>query len=225
MSEQVMRLSRIDGGLNLREEQSNINDNQSGDMLNVNCDDRGSIQKRAGQELFFAESLGPGAIQGYFDFYKKDGTHIPLIVHGGKLYKYEWDTEGVIYVSKMSNYLENALINAVLRNTAFTSPAKVYLALYKSDPTDADTGTEVSGGSYARQEITFTAPSNGVTSNAADILFPAATSSWGTITHVGIRDALTAGNLLYFGPLTTSKAIASADQFKVLANQLSVTND
>ncbi len=94
-------------------------------------------------------------------------------------------------MAEMSNYLENALINAVLRNTSYTSPATVYLGLYTTDPTDADTGTEVSGNAYARQSITFGAPSNGVTTNTAAIEFPQATGSWGTVAYVGIRDAST----------------------------------
>lgn len=126
-------------------------------------------------------------------------------------------------MSEMSNYLENALINVTLRNTAYTAPTTVYLALYTTDPTDADTGTEVSGGSYARQSITFGAPSNGVSTNSAAIEFPQATGSWGTITHVGIRDALTTGNLLYHTPLDASKTIASGDIFKVAIGSLSVT--
>jgi len=72
-------------------------------------------------------------------------------------------------MSEMSNYLENALINATLRNTSYTSPATVYLALYTSDPTDADTGTEVTGNAYVRQSITFGAPSNGASTNTAAI--------------------------------------------------------
>ena len=67
----------------------------------------------------------------------------------------------------MSNFLENALINATLRNTTYTSVATIYVALYTSDPTDADTGTEVTGGSYARTSVTFAAPSNGVSLNSA----------------------------------------------------------
>ena len=126
-------------------------------------------------------------------------------------------------MAEMSNYLENALINVTLRNTAYTAPTTVYLALYTTDPTDADTGTEVSGGSYARQSITFGAPSNGVSTNSAAIEFPQATGSWGTITHVGIRDALTTGNLLYHTPLDASKTIASGDIFKVASGSLSVT--
>ncbi len=126
-------------------------------------------------------------------------------------------------MAEMSNYLENALINATLRNTSYTSPTTTYLALYTSDPTDADTGTEVSGGSYARQAITFGAPSNGVSTNSAAIEFPQATGSWGTVTHVGIRDASTSGNLLYHTPLDVSKTIASGDIFKIAIGSLSVT--
>ena len=126
-------------------------------------------------------------------------------------------------MAEMSNYLENALINATLRNTGYTSPTTVYLALYTTDPTDADTGTECSGTSYARQSITFGAPSNGVSTNSAAIEFPQAGGSWGTITHIGIRDALTTGNLLYHTPLDASKTIATGDVFRVAIGSLSVT--
>jgi hypothetical protein len=126
-------------------------------------------------------------------------------------------------MSQMSNYLENALINVTLRNTAYTTPTTVYVALYTTDPTDADTGTEVSGGSYARQSVTFGAPSNGVTTNSADVTFPTATGSWGTVAYVGIRDNSSGGNLLYHAPLTTSKAIDSGDIFKITTGNLSVT--
>ena len=123
----------------------------------------------------------------------------------------------------MSNYLENALINATLRNTTYTSPATVYVSLHTADPTDAGTGTEVSGGSYARKSATFAAPSNGVSASSADVTFDQATGSWGTITHIGIWDALTTGNLLYHTPLTTSKTIDSGDIFKIASGSLTVT--
>ena len=126
-------------------------------------------------------------------------------------------------MAEFSNFLENALINAVLRNTTYTSPATVYVSLYTSDPTDADTGTEVSGGSYARTAVTMGAPSNGVTTNSADVTFPTATASWGTVTHIGIHDASTAGNLLFHTPLDTSKTIDSGDIFKITTGNLSVT--
>ena len=126
-------------------------------------------------------------------------------------------------MAEMSNFLENALINATLRNTSYTSPAVVYLALYTDDPTDADTGTEVTGNGYVRQSITFGAPSNGVSTNSAAIEFPQATGSFGTVTHVGIRDALTAGNLLYHTALDASKTIATGDVFRVASGSLSVS--
>ena len=126
-------------------------------------------------------------------------------------------------MAEFSDFLENALINAVLRNTAYTSPTTVYVALFTSDPTDANTGTEVSGGSYARQSATFDAPSNGVTQNTADIQFPAATASWGTVTHLGLYDASTSGNLLFHTDLDTNKTIDTGDVFKITAGNLTVT--
>ena len=123
----------------------------------------------------------------------------------------------------MSNYLENALINATLRNTSYTSPATVYVALFTSDPTDAGSGTEVSGGSYARKAATFGAPSNGASTISSAIEFDQATGSWGTVTHFGIYDASTSGNLLYHGALTASKAIDTGDVFKFASSALTVT--
>ena len=126
-------------------------------------------------------------------------------------------------MAEMSNFLENALINATLRNTTYTSVATVYVSLWTSDPTDAGSGTEVSGGSYARTAVTFGAPSNGVTTNNADVTFPTATGSWGTVGWIGINDAVTSGNLLYHSPLDTSKVIDSGDIFKIITGNLSVT--
>jgi len=126
-------------------------------------------------------------------------------------------------MAEFSNFLENALINATLRATTYTSPATVYVSLYTTDPTDADSGTEVSGGSYARTAVTFDAPSNGVTQNSADVTFPTATASWGTVTHIGLHDASTSGNLLFHTPLDTSKTIDSGDIFKITTGNLSVT--
>jgi hypothetical protein len=123
----------------------------------------------------------------------------------------------------MSNYLENALVNATLRNTSFTSPTVVYVGLYTSNPGEGNTGTEVSGGSYARQSATFGAPSDGASTNSATLTFPTATGSWGTITHIGILDALTTGNLLYYAALDVSKTIGSGDIFTISSGNLSVT--
>jgi hypothetical protein len=126
-------------------------------------------------------------------------------------------------MAEISNFLENAIINATLRNTTYTSVATVYVSLWTSDPTDAGSGTEVSGGSYARTAVTFGAPSNGVTTNSADVTFPTATGTWGTVGWIGINDALTTGNLLYHSPLDVSKTVTSGDIFKISTGNLSVT--
>ena len=126
-------------------------------------------------------------------------------------------------MAEMSNYLENALVNATLRGTTFTAVATPYIALFTSDPTDANTGTEVSGGSYARTAVTMGSPSNGVSTNSADVTFPTATGSWGTVGWIGIMDASTSGNLLYHTPLDTAKTITSGDIFKISTGNLSVT--
>lgn len=126
-------------------------------------------------------------------------------------------------MAALSNYLENALINATLRNTGFTSPTTVFVGLFLTDPTDAGSGTECSGASYARKVMTFGAPSNGVSVNSAAVEFDQATTSWGTITHFGVLDAVTSGNLLYHGALTASKVIDNGDVFKFATSAVSVT--
>lgn len=126
-------------------------------------------------------------------------------------------------MAEMSNYLEDALINATLRATTFTSPATVYVSLHTADPTDDGSGTEVSGGSYARQSASFAAPSNGASATNADITFPQATGNWGTVTHIGIWDASTSGNLYYHTALDASKAIDTGDIFKIASGSLTVT--
>jgi len=124
----------------------------------------------------------------------------------------------------VSNFLATALLNQVFRNTAYTRPTTVYLALYTSNPTAADTGNEVSGGSYARRQVTFSAPAvvggKQTITNTDDIAFPTATADWGNITHVGIRDAVTGGNLLYYGVADNPKTILNGDVIKLLAGSL-----
>jgi len=126
-------------------------------------------------------------------------------------------------MAAMSNYLENALVNAVLRNTSYTSPTTVYVALFTSDPTDAGTGTECTGSGYTRKSMAFSSPSNGASSNSSAVEFDQATGSWGTITHMGLFDASTSGNLLFHGALTASKVIDTGDVFKFASAALAVT--
>lgn len=106
--------------------------------------------------------------------------------------------------------------------TAPTSPFK--LALFTSDPTETGAaGTEVSGGSYARQTITFAAESGGASSNSAQIDFPAATAGWGTITHIGIYDSAGTPVMFWYAPLSASVTIATTDIFRVNAGDITVS--
>jgi hypothetical protein len=124
----------------------------------------------------------------------------------------------------LSNYLEEAVLNHVFRNIALGSPATTYLALYTTDPGEADAGVEVSGGAYARQAVTFGAPSQvggkATIKNSVEIVFPVATADWGLIVFVGVRDTLTVGNLLYYGPMTVQKTINNTDQLKFAVDAL-----
>jgi hypothetical protein len=125
----------------------------------------------------------------------------------------------------VADYYENKILDHMLRAQAFTPPSTVYVALYTTAPTDAGGGTEVSGGSYARQSATFSAASAGSISNSADITFPQATADWGTIVAVGLFDTSTAGNLLWYGNLTTSQTVLNGNIFKITAGNLTVSLD
>ena len=126
-------------------------------------------------------------------------------------------------MAEFSNYAENLVINVLLRGASHTGAGTVYVGLFTDSQNDADTGTEVSGGSYARTAVTFAAPSNGVTTNSADITFPTATASWGTVQSIGVYDASTAGNLIVYTDLDTAKTIDSGDIFKITTGNLSLT--
>ena len=122
-----------------------------------------------------------------------------------------------------SNYLADALIDATVRKTTYTTPTQTYVALYTSDPTKNNTGTEVSGTTYTRFPLTMDAPDDGVTQNTSEMEWAVATTVWGTITHVGIMDASVAGNLLYFAELIEPKNITVGDQFQITPANLKLT--
>lgn len=124
--------------------------------------------------------------------------------------------------------LANSLLNAVLRNVAYTSPASVFAALYTTAPTPTSSGTEVttSGGTaYNRVSVTFGAAAAGVCQNSAPVTFPVAGAPWGTIVAVAVTDNGTPGlgNILYFGLLTLSKVVGTGDQVAFATSALSVT--
>jgi hypothetical protein len=124
-----------------------------------------------------------------------------------------------------TNFLENELLDHVLRNSAYTPPTTIYVALFTAAPSDAGGGTEVSGGNYARQSAAFDVASGGATQNTSEIAYPVATGNWGTITHFALFDASSGGNMLYHAPLAASKAINTDDQFKFAAGAIDISED
>lgn len=123
-----------------------------------------------------------------------------------------------------SNYLETKVLDHVFGGTAYTAPTTLYLALFTSNPDEDGSGTEVSGGAYARQTVAFNISGN-TASNTAAIEYATATASYGTVSHVGIYDALTSGNLIAYAALTSSKTIDTGDVFRVPTGDLDITLD
>ena len=136
-------------------------------------------------------------------------------------------------MSALSDYLEEELLQEVFNGSAFVAP-DTWVSLYTDDPTDADTGTEVSGGSYARVRVYAqaggspdwnTAVVDGIgylVDNSDVITFTEATGAWGTVTHFGIHDAVTGGNLLFHGVLDASQVVGIGGIFKFLAGDLNL---
>jgi hypothetical protein len=116
-----------------------------------------------------------------------------------------------------------AVTDHFLRHASQASPTTIYAALFTAAPTQSGGGTEVSGGSYARVAITFGAASSGVCANTDVVTFPTASGAWGTLTAMGIFDASTGGNLLYYGALGTPKAVTTGDVAAFGVGALSVT--
>jgi hypothetical protein len=139
----------------------------------------------------------------------------------------------------MSDYLENKLVDQIFRGQAFSFPATLHVGLLTSAPSDGGGGTEVSGGGYARQSVgaslanfagtqstgstTASSGSTGATSNNGAITFATPSAGWGTVTHFGIYDAASAGNLLFYGTLTIAKTINQSDTVSFPAGSLSIT--
>ena len=126
----------------------------------------------------------------------------------------------------LSNSFETSTLTWLL-TTGSPSPARPtdwYLALYTVAPTDAGGGTEVSGTAYVRKAATFTVSGN-TASNSAAVEWPTAGGSWGTVVAVGVFDALSGGNLIAYGALTTNKTIDTGDVFRIPSGDLDITLD
>ena len=127
-------------------------------------------------------------------------------------------------MAEMSDYLEVKLLNLTLNGTAFTAVNNPYVSLHTANPTDAGTGAEVSGGSYARVASSFATASgtSGLVATDADITFPTATGTWGVVGWIGLWDASTGGNMLYHTALDATKTVDAGDIFKITTGNLTV---
>jgi len=134
-------------------------------------------------------------------------------------------------MSAASNFLENAVLNHVLTATAYTAPTTRFLALFTGTAADVlgrlEAGTlsdeiTTSGSAYIRKAVTFAAASSGTSATNATVTFDAATSNWGTVTCIAIMDAVSGGNVLFYGQVTTAKTIETGDTFQVSTGNLTV---
>ena len=126
-------------------------------------------------------------------------------------------------MSDASDFLETAICN-IFRATNITAPATVYVALYTAAPSDSGGGTELSGNGYARQAVTFGAPSGGAIANSSSPTFgPNTSSNWGSITHIGIFDASTSGNLLAWRVATSARTVNVGDSYNIAVGALTIT--
>ncbi len=123
-----------------------------------------------------------------------------------------------------SNTFETTVLTWVFTTGSATRPTAWHIALYTGAPDDTGGGTEVSGGGYGRQAVTFTISGNTASNNAA-IEWDTATAGYGTVTHVGVFDASTGGNLIAYAALTTSKTIDTGDVFRLPSGDLDITLD
>lgn len=123
-----------------------------------------------------------------------------------------------------SNTYETLVLQYTFTNASVTRPTAWYIGLFTSAPGDAGGGTEVSGGSYVREAVTFSVTGDTATNTAA-VEWPVATATWGTITHIAVYDALSGGNQIAYAALTNSKTIASGDVIRIPAGDLDITLD
>ena len=125
--------------------------------------------------------------------------------------------------NNLTNTAENLILDHFLGTAAYAFDSTVFAGLYTVAPTDSTAGTEVTGGSYVRQAITFSAASGGATSNTTDVDFtgmPAATT-----VAVAIHTASTGGTMLMYGTLTTNKTTDAGDTLRIATGDLDISID
>ena len=128
-------------------------------------------------------------------------------------------------MAALSDHAEKLLLDWLMTTGSATRPTAWYVALYTVAPSDSGGGTEVSGNGYAREAVTFAAATSpgGTTSNTGAVSFTASGGDWGSITHIGIHDALSGGNLLWHGAMTASKTVADGDTLEFSIGNIDLT--
>lgn len=128
-------------------------------------------------------------------------------------------------MAALSDHAEALLLDWLMTTGTATRPTAWYVALYTAAPSDSGGGTEVSGSGYSRQAVTFDAASSpgGTTSNTGAVSFTASGGSFGTVTHIGIFDASSGGNLLWHGAMTASKTVADGDTLEFSIGNIDLT--
>ena len=128
-------------------------------------------------------------------------------------------------MAALSDHAEALLLDWLMTTGSATRPTAWYVGLYTAAPSDSGGGTEVSGSGYAREAVTFAAATSpgGTTSNTGDISFTASGGNWGTITHIGIFDASSGGNLLWHGIMTASKIVNDGDTLEFSTGNIDLT--
>jgi hypothetical protein len=128
-------------------------------------------------------------------------------------------------MAALSDYAEKLLLDWAMTTGSATRPTAWYVALYTAAPSDSGGGTEVSTGGYTRQAVTFAAATSpgGTTSNTGAVSFTASGANYGTVTHIGIFDNSTGGNLLWHGSLTTSKTVNDGDTLEFSIGNIDLT--
>lgn len=125
-------------------------------------------------------------------------------------------------MDNLSNTAENLTLDWILGTgtpTRPTTPLKVALVTAVGD--DATAGTEVTGGSYARKNLSVAAASGGAVTNSADLLWTGMPAT--TIVGWEIWDSAGTPVRLWYGPLDANKTLAANDEYKIAASGLNLS--
>jgi hypothetical protein len=128
-------------------------------------------------------------------------------------------------MAALSDHAEKLILDWMMTAGAATRPTAWYVALYTAAPSDSGGGTELSGSGYARESVTFAAATSGTgtTSNTGAVVFTADGGDWGSVTHMGIHDAVSGGNLLWHGALAAAKTVADGDTLEFAVGNIDLT--